>query len=151
MLPTRRTYRPATVSRRRDVGSDLDRWFDDFFTRQLSGWTAWNPAADLYETDDEFVLELELPGMSRNDLEVTVEKGILTVSGQRSTETESERDERHTYHVRERSYDRFSRGFSLPHTVNPDEVDATFENGMLTVRLPKAAEAKPRRIEVHTK
>lgn len=106
------------------------------------------PAADLFETDEEFVLELELPGLGREDIEVTVEKGILTVSGQRSTETEEERGERHTYHVRERSYDRFSRSFSLPHSVTHEQVDAQFENGMLTVRLPKAAEAKPRRIEV---
>lgn len=146
MLPTI-NRRPMGGLRRNDwLGGELDRMFDDFFTRPLSTWSTWTPAADLYETDDEFVLDLEMPGFSHDDIEVTVERGILTVSGQRTAE--EEQGNRHTYHVRERSYDRFSRSFSLPHSVNADEVQARFENGILNVRLPKAAEAKPRRIAV---
>ncbi len=146
MLPTI-TRTPRSNLRRGDLfGGDVERIFDDFFNRPLSTWSAWTPAADLYETDDEFVLELEMPGFSRNEIDVTVEHGILSVSGQRTHQEESE--ERPTYHVRERSYDRFTRSFSLPRSVDADSVDARFDNGILRVTLPKAAEAKPRRIEI---
>lgn len=148
MLPTR-TYRPETTLRRgSDRSSEMGRLFDDLFgyTPRLATWSPWMPAADLFETSDEFVLEMELPGFDSEELEVTVEHGILTVSGHRTTEGEN--GERVNYHVRERSYDRFSRSFSLPRSVNADEVDAGYENGILRVTLPKAAEAKPRHISV---
>lgn len=146
MLPT--INRGATTARRRPelFGGEWDRLFDEVLTRPLSTWSTWTPAADLYETDDEFVLELDMPGFDQDDIEVTVEHGILGVSGQR---TMDEKSERYTYHVRERSYERFNRSFSLPRSVNPDQVAAEFRNGMLRVTLPKAAEAKPRRIAVN--
>ena len=145
MLPTLSIPRTG-VRRGTDWTSDMDRFFDEFFrTPRMSTWSAWTPAADLYETNDEFVLEMEMPGFHKDDLQVTVERGILTVSGQRR---EQEREENVTYHVRERSYDRFSRSFSLPQSVNADHVDAEYNNGILRVRLPKLAEAKPRQITV---
>lgn len=147
MLPTR-TSRPNVLRRTNDWTSDVNRMFDEFFnlTPRLSTWSAWMPAADLYETSDEFVLEMELPGFDKDDIEVTVERGILTVTGQHRAEAEE--SERATYHVRERSFDRFSRSFSLPRSVDADSVDATYKNGILHVTLPKVAEAKPRQIAV---
>lgn len=148
MLPTT-TYRPGSALRRwSDTGSDFNRLFDELWNRGLNGWTTWTPAADLYETNEEFVLEIGLPGFRHEDIEVTVERGILTVSGQRPARQE---DESFTYHVREHTYERFSRSFQLPASVNADDVTAEFENGMLVVTLPKAAEAKPRRIAVSAK
>lgn len=148
MLPTT-SYRPGTALRRRsEAGSDWNRLFDELWSRGINGWTTWTPAADLYETGEQFVLEIGLPGFRHDDIEVTVERGILTISGQRPMR---EDDESYTYHVREHTYDRFSRSFQLPTSVNADDVTAEFENGMLVVRLPKAAEAKPRRIAVSAK
>lgn len=135
-------------TRRRDPGYDMTRWFDDMVNRTLGGWTSWSPAADLFETGEEYVLELELPGFSRDDIEITMEQGILTVAGERSREEE---DVRRTYRVRERSLGRFTRSFSLPRSVQAEDVDAEFSGGILRITMPKAAEAKPRRIEVSVK
>lgn len=145
MLPTLSFPRTA-VRRGTDWSTDVNRFFDEFFTPRLSTWSAWTPAADLYETDDEFVLEMEMPGFNKDDIEVTVEHGILSVSGRRTAEREE--GERLTYHVRERSYDRFNRSFSLPRSVDAEHVNAEYRNGILRVTLPKLAEAKPRQIAV---
>lgn len=149
MLPTTSTGRRA-ATRRPWTGSmvpELSNMLDDFFGRPLNSWSAWTPAADLFETEDAFVLEMELPGFDLDDIELTMERGVLTVSGSRSVEDTGETEGR-TYHLRERSVDRFSRSYALPRSVNPDDIDASFAEGVLAVTLPKAAEAKPRRIEV---
>jgi len=146
MLPQIRRYQPARQLRRQAVnGSDLFSLFDEAFSRDLNGWSAWTPTADLYETGDDFVLEMGLPGFVADDVEVTVERGVLTVSGQRASEEE---EDARQYHVREQVYDRFARSFALPASVTSEEVTAEFDNGMLTVRLPKVAEAKPRRVKI---
>ena len=149
MLPTS-TRRNTALRRGENWANEMNRMFDEFFgySPRLATWSAWTPAADLFETSDEFVLEMELPGFDSNDIEVTVERGILTVTGRRTAEVESEDGERVNYHVRERSFDRFSRSFSLPQSVNADDVDAQYTNGILRVTLPKVAEAKPRQIAV---
>ncbi|MFQ5688642.1 MAG: Hsp20/alpha crystallin family protein [Gemmatimonadota bacterium] len=149
MLPTI-THGPSLRLWRRSALPEIDRVFDDFFGRTPLGWSAWTPVADLYETDDGFALELEVPGFEKDEVEITVERGILTVSGERSADEESEEKGR-TYHVRERSYERFTRAFSLPRSVNADAVKAELRSGVLHVWLPKLAEAKPRKIEVAVK
>lgn len=136
--------RPAS---REDPSFDPNRWFEDVLNRSVRGWTSWSPAADLFETDDEYVLELELPGFSREDIELTLEQGILTVTGER----QAEEDERRAYRVRERAFGRFTRSFTLPRSVDAEDVDAEFRNGVLRVTMAKTPEAKPRRIEVHVK
>ncbi|MDX1393577.1 MAG: Hsp20/alpha crystallin family protein [Gemmatimonadota bacterium] len=146
MLPQTRTRGSNGGLRRRAAfGSDIDGLFDAVMRSSLNSWAAWAPAADLYETEDAFVLEIGLAGFAHEDIDVTVERGVLTVAGQRSTREEQEE---HTYHLREHSYERFARSFSLPGTVRSEDVEADFENGMLVVRLPKTPEAKPRRIAV---
>jgi HSP20 family protein len=147
MLPET-TRRERAVARRPWAGTlrpDLGNLFDDFFGRPLSTWSAWTPAADLYETPESFVLEMELPGFDLDDIELTMEKGMLSVTGERKME---EKEEDRTYHLQERSVERFTRSYALPRSVEIDKVDASFSNGVLKVLLPKAAEAKPRRIEV---
>lgn len=145
MLPTTRGTRrePVTLSRR--LFPDIDYLFDDFFTRPTASSAAWRPATDLNETDDEFVMKMDLPGFQHEDIELTVEKNILTVSGRRTAE---EVEEETDFHLRERTAERFSRSFALPRSVEADDVEARFVNGVLTVHLPKVAEAKPRKIEV---
>lgn len=149
MLPTIRTYQPGSAIRRgAGVGSDWFRLFEDAFNRDMNGWTAWTPTADLYESEDEFTLELALPGFRTEDIDVTVERGVLTVSGQRQA---PENVEGRHYHVREHAFDRFTRSFGLPSSVIADDVTAELDGGMLTVRLPKVAEAKPMRVQIATR
>jgi HSP20 family protein len=170
MLPTI-TYcapsaRPVT-RRRNDLGSELDRVLDGLFgaARGSGLATCARGSADLYETDAELVLELEVPGFSKEEIEVTVERGVLTVDGSRAhdakdteaTDNAEEAEEggdshdNATYHIRERSFESFTRTFRVPESVGSEEILAELEAGVLTVRLPKAAEAKPRRIEISVK
>ena len=142
MLPTRinrfRAVRPADLF-------EIDRLFDEVFPRPSAQWRGWRPPADLYETDDGFRVELELPGFDVSDVQVTVERGVLTVTGERAVETEQEYQ---SCHARERRVGSFARGFQLPDNVDTENVRANLENGVLKVLLPKRADAKPKRIEV---
>lgn len=150
MLPQIRTYRPRSATRHgAGVGSDWIRFFDEAFNGEdLNGWTLWSPKADLYETEDDFVLEMGLPGFQPEDVEVTVERGVLSVAGGRVYE-EDAKDRQ--YHVREHTGERFTRSFTLPSSVIADDVTADFENGLLTVRLAKVPTAKPLRVRVTAK
>lgn len=106
----------------------------------------WLPAVNVEETRDELVLTAELPGMRREDVEIEMENNVLTIRGQKE-ETREESEERR-YHVWERRHGTFQRSFSLPRTVAADEISARFENGILHVHMPKAQEAKGRKIEI---
>jgi len=127
---------------------DVNRLFDSFFGRRgdaTAGARRWVPAMDLVETGDSLVLRADLPGMDRDDIEVEVKDGVLTVSGERKAEHETERE---GYHRVERSFGRFSRSLGLPRGVDPGAVTASFERGVLEVRLPKPEERKATRIEI---
>jgi HSP20 family protein len=121
------------------------RWdpFRDF------GFTApntWVPPVDIFQTGDhELVLKAELPDMSREDIDITVENFVLTVKGEKKLSHEVKEEQ---YHHLERRYGAFSRSFSLPQTVDSNRVAAEYKNGVLTVRLPLREEAKPRTIKV---
>ena len=121
------------------------RWdpFRDF------GFTApntWVPPVDIFHTGDhELVLKAELPDMSREDIDITVENFVLTVKGEKKLSHEVKEEQ---YHHVERRYGTFSRSFSLPQTVDSNRVAAEYKNGVLTVRLPLREEAKPRTIKV---
>ena len=106
---------------------------------------AWAPTVDIYENKDQIVLEAELPGMSREDFELTVENNVLTLRGERRFEKKDESD---NYHRVERSYGSFSRSFTLPQTVSPENVSAEYKNGVLRVVLQKREALKARRIEI---
>jgi HSP20 family protein len=132
-------------------------WDDMFNVRnrfdRVPGWrdaeatTAWCPAVDIRETKDELTLHVELPGISEEAVDVSVENGVLTISGERKQQTEEE-TEGSGYHLVERCYGHFERRFSLPRSVDSEKVRAAFAHGVLTVTLPKAETAKPRKIEV---
>ena len=106
---------------------------------------AWAPALDVHEDKDKFTVNLELPGLKREDITVHLEDGSLVISGERKVETVSEDTE---VHRRERYYGKFSRTLTLPVTVSADQVKAAYKDGILTVTLPKAEEAKPKQIDV---
>ena len=105
----------------------------------------WMPKVDVFENQDTLVLEAELPGMKRDDFELSFENNVLTLKGERKFE---KRDEGDNYHRVERAYGSFTRSFTLPATVTPDGAKAEFNNGVLTVTLPKREETKARKIEV---
>ena len=125
---------------------ELDRFFDTFNTAETDGGSnAWAPRADVVETDDAYALLLDLPGLSRDALDVQFNDGRLTVTGERSVD-ESHRDGR--FHRVERSYGRFFRSFTLGSDVDPDAIEASFDDGVLHIRVPKTEARKPRRIDV---
>ena len=106
----------------------------------------WAPAVDIFENDQhEIVIKAEMPGLKKEDIHVTVHDGILTISGERKAEKDINEG---TVHRTERFYGKFSRSVSLPSAVKSDKVLASYKDGVLTVEVPKADEAKPRNIEV---
>ena len=104
----------------------------------------WIPIVDVVETESEFQLLVELPGVEKGDVKLSVEAGVLTITGQRG----QDKDETRRYHRVERSYGRFARSFSLPDSVDEQKVAAEFRNGILIIHLLKSEKAKPRSIEV---
>ena len=121
------------------------RW-DPFRDFGFSAPNTWMPPVDIFQTGDhELVLKAELPDMSREDIDITVENFVLTVKGEKKLSHEVKEEQ---YHHLERRYGAFSRSFSLPQTVDSNRVAAEYKNGVLTVRLPLREEAKPRTIKV---
>lgn len=127
-----------TFGRLANLQDELDRLFE-------SPLTAWAPALDVHEDKNSFSVRVELPGLKREDIEVSLHDGALVISGERKAETVSEDTE---VHRRERYYGKFSRVLNLPATVAGDKVAAQYKDGILTVTLPKAEEAKPKAITV---
>ncbi len=128
---------------------EMNRLFNTMFETPSaeggSGLRRWTPAMDLVETDDHFVLRADLPGMSQEDISIEVEDRALTVSGERKAEHEVRQE---GFHRVERSFGRFSRSLTLPEGVDPEAVSASFDRGVLEVRVPKPEERKPRRISI---
>ena len=128
--------------------SDVSRVFDAFFGTRAGNGVArrrWVPAIDLVEEDEHLVLRADLPGLSEDDVNVEVKDGVLTVSGERRAE---EKTEEKGYHRIERSYGSFSRSLSIPEGIDPEQVSAEFDNGVLEVRIPKPEERKPHRVQI---
>lgn len=117
---------------------------DPFISEELSD--RWAPPVDIRETDDAFLVEAELPGLKKEDVDITLEGNMLQLRGERRFEREKEEE---GFHRMERAYGSFTRTFSLPSRVDSEGVEASFQDGILTVRVPKTAEARPRRIEIH--
>ena len=132
------------VNRLQRLRAEMDELFDQFFGRQPEyAWAAF-PALNVWEDDQHLYAEAELPGMTMDDLEVYVVGNELTLKGERKPYTE----DGVTYHRRERGVGSFSRVLRLPVEVEAEKVEAVLCNGVLTIKLPKAASARPRKIEV---
>lgn len=125
------------------------RLFDTFFGGEHTGESlpaeAWNPPVDIQETDNGYRLQAELPGLTKDDIQITLENNVLRLSGERKFEKDVKKE---NYHRIERSYGRFSRSFALPQQVDSEKVEAKFENGVLTLTVPKSEKARPRRISI---
>jgi HSP20 family protein len=123
---------------------EVDRLFDRLFDAPAQA-QRWAPAMDLIEAEDHYVLKADLPGVSEEDVAIEVENGLLTVSGERKAE--HERAEKGFYRV-ERAFGRFQRQMTLPEGIDPEGVVAEFDRGVLSVRIPKPEQVKPRRITI---
>jgi HSP20 family protein len=129
---------------------DINRLFSDFNQSDSSSVTAsWVPPVDVYEYSDRFELYIDMPGVNPNMVELTLERGVLTLAGERTESRTAERQsEGPKYQRVERGHGRFHRRFVLPETVDGEKVNATGKDGVLTVTIPKQAKAMPRRIQI---
>ena len=106
----------------------------------------WNPAVDLYEKDDHFVIKAELPGVDKKDISIDLKDRVLTLSGERSNENEVKEE---NFYRRERSYGKFQRSFTLPADVDADKIKAEFKDGLLMIEVPKPEQQKPKQVTIH--
>jgi HSP20 family protein len=143
-----------TRTRNRNLSSlqnEIDRVFDRFFPSRdqneesTSSQAVWRPRMDLIESEDAYRLHLDMPGMSTDDLKISYQDNELVVSGERES---SRTDENEEFVRVERSFGHFRRSFTLPRTVDADNISATYDNGVLTVTVPKTEAVKPRQIEI---
>ena len=139
----------------RDVLSlrdEMDRLFEDFLTKTPEKRDfisdVWAPDVDIYETKDEVIVKAELPGMKKDDIKISIVDNSLIVEGEKKQEKET-KDE--NYYRMERRYGAFRRVINLPVSVKINEIDASYDNGVLEIKLPKSEEAKPKEIEVKIK
>ena len=124
---------------------EIDRVFDAFFGQSEHQARRWVPPMDLVEAEDHFVLKADLPGLGEDDVSIEIQDSTLTVSGERHAD--HEQSERGWYRV-ERQFGRFSRSLTLPEGIEADAVNASFDKGVLAVRIPKPEERKPRRVQI---
>ena len=125
------------------------RLFENFLNEAAQGEEVsnrnWVPPVDIQETEEGYRLQAELPGLTKEDIDITLENNVLRLSGERKFERDVKNE---SFHRVERTYGTFSRAFSLPQQVNAEGVQAGFENGVLTILVPKAEQAKPRKISI---
>jgi HSP20 family protein len=132
------------------IQNEMNRLFDTFFGPAPAGGNGgaarrWMPAMDLVETDDHFVLRADLPGMDEDDVSIELEDNVLTISGERRAEHEAQKE---GFYRLERASGSFARQLTLPEGVDADAIAASFERGVLEVRVPKPEERKPRKVAI---
>jgi HSP20 family protein len=129
--------------------AEMNRLFDGFFgtgsTTRNGALRRWIPSMDLVESGDELVLRADLPGMTEDDVSIEIKDNVLTVSGERRSENEEKGE---SFYRAERAFGSFSRSLTLPEGVSPDAVKASFDKGVLEVRVPKPEERKPHRVAI---
>ena len=130
---------------RDDLDTLLDLPFWNGSSRQSQLFSGWTPALDLYQNNDNIVAVVELPGMRKEEIEISLQDGTLSISGERKEERSNENGATRT----ERSTGKFRRSITLPTRVDANKVNATYKDGILTVTLPKAEEAKPKQIQIN--
>lgn len=130
-----------------DMTNRLHRLFAEPNNGESPSRALWTPSVDVEETSEELLLSAELPGMSIEDLEIEVENHVLSLKGEKREVREESDDRRH--HIWERRYGSFKRSFTLPRTVRTEDITALVKDGVLTVRVPKAPEAKSRKIDIN--
>lgn len=126
----------------------VNRLFDETFSRGRSAESemgTWAPAVDIYETEQELVLKVDLPEVDQQEIDIRIEKNMLTIRGERKFHNEVSQD---NYLRVERAYGPFSRSFSLPNTINTEAIKADYQNGVLSIRMPKREESRPKQIRI---
>lgn len=147
LIPIHTSSRFPTPRRGNGFENRLRRMMEEAFGELEE--IGWSPAVEVTETANELRLTAELPGMQADDVEIELEDDVLTLHGEKHEEKEEETKEGEvTYRVAERRYGEFSRSFTVPSTVDADAIEAQFEDGILTVLMPKTSEARGRKIEV---
>jgi len=137
----------SPFNRLASLHDELNRLFDFSLPSRDTGlFSGWSPALDVYDNKDAFLVKVELPGMKKEDIEISLHDGVLTVSGERKHEVEKK--ERQSFRS-ERYFGKFQRSVTLPAAVNVGGVKAAYKDGILSIDLPKAEEAKPRQIKVN--
>ena len=146
------TFRPAAWSPfaelnrlREEINRVFERPGQAFLERSAGFFGGWTPSLDVFEEKDNVIVKAELPGMKKEDIEVTLAGEMLSISGERKEEKESKDAENYRS---ERYFGRFQRSVTLPHQVDPNKIQASYKDGILTVTLPKSEEAKRKQIEV---
>jgi HSP20 family protein len=143
-----------TTTGSRSLRGELDRFFDDFFGGSVArngketaaGMGVWAPVVNVREDKSSYYVEAELPGMSKEDIQIEVENNVLSLKGERRSERKEEQE---SYHFVERSYGSFYRSFALPKNVNADGIQAEYKDGVLHVALPKREEVKPKKVSIN--
>ena len=127
----------------------MNRMFEDagrgWRGDEPSSTTTWSPSVDIYETENEILVQAELPGVDRKDISLNLEKNVLTLKGERRFEKETKQE---NYHRIERAYGGFSRSFSIPATVEEDKIRADYKDGILKIALPKKEQVKAKQIQI---
>ena len=141
-----------------DPYTEVEKTFDDFFRRPFSlkpYWDdrngdalSWTPPVNVYEDEEKLAIDVQLPGIDKKDVHLSVKDHILELRGERKADTKEAKD---GYHVREFRYGTFSRTFKLPPYVDAEKMKATYDRGVLTITVPKQEKAKPRMIEIEAK
>lgn len=137
------------------MATDLERQMEDMFRRSFfpSLWggapteqgMGWEPAVDVYEEDHKYVVKAELPGVNKDDIDVSVSGDTLTIKGERKDEREEKEE---NYYLSERSYGNFVRSMKLPSTVDADNIEASFDDGVLEVKLPRSNKEEAKKVKV---
>lgn len=128
-----------------DLWRDMDKFFDNFLTSVGTPDRDFVPATEIVEAQNEYKLSMDLPGLSKDEVKIELNDNTLTVSGERKKETHDEKGKVQRW---EKSYGFFSRSFALPNTVNSEKIEAKYENGVLTLVLPKAKAVLPKKIDI---
>jgi len=134
-------WQPKPMNVFDDMESMIHTYFNTDWNLPVREPRNWSPAVDVKETDNTFVLTADIPGLTKKDIKVNVANGKLSISGERTYETDQEND---NYHYRERRFGTFDRSFKLPDTVDEEKISASFKNGILIVALPKHANILPK-------
>jgi HSP20 family protein len=133
-----------------DLSTPESEWVNEVRKSILSGFFqtgdgAWRPALDIIETDDAYRVEVAIPGVQKEDIDIEIRDDVFTISGERK---ETEKNEQEGYHIREIPYGKFNRSLRLPVPVDPDDVSAKLKNGIIEIILPKIERTKSRRIKI---
>ena len=147
MSLTKHTHRPLSWNHLDAIANRMNRIFGDTDFGNLTYASDWVPPVSVEERNDEILLTAELPGMAEDQVEISLENNVLTISGEKR-ETREDGEAGGKFHLVERSFGSFRRSFTLPRTIRAEGITAEFDNGLLNVRLPKADEALSRKIEV---